>query len=195
MQSFLVSASVVALAEIGDKTQILSLILAARYRKPVPIILGVFAATLANHAVAGGVGLWLASVLQPALLNWMVVASFVLMAGWVLVPDKLSEGQVGMPKRPLGVFGTTLFTFFLAEMGDKTQVATVALAARFNDFIGVVSGTTLGMMLANIPVIYLGNRFADRLPARAVHIVAAVVFVVLGGLALRNAIVGTQPGA
>jgi Ca2+/H+ antiporter, TMEM165/GDT1 family len=195
MQAFLVSAGVVALAEMGDKTQILSLILAARYRKPVPIILGVLTATVANHAVAGGLGTWLASVLDPSILNWSIVASFILMAGWILVPDKLSEGQVTVPKQALGVFGTTVLAFFLAEMGDKTQVVTVALAARFRDFIAVVSGTTLGMMLANIPVIYLGHRFADRIPARSVHVLAALVFVVLGGLALRNALAGASPGA
>ncbi len=114
------------------------------------------------------------------------------MAGWILVPDHFSEGEVTMPKHPTGVFGTTVFAFFVAEMGDKTQVATVALAARFHDFIGVVGGTTLGMMLANVPVIYLGHRFADRLPAKAVHVVAALIFVLLGGLALRNAIAGTS---
>jgi putative Ca2+/H+ antiporter (TMEM165/GDT1 family) len=190
MQSFLVSTGVVALAEMGDKTQILSLILAARYRKPVPIILGVLAATLANHAAAGGIGTWLANVLDPSILNWAVVASFILMAVWILVPDKFSEGQVTVPKRPMGVFATTVVAFFLAEMGDKTQVVTVALAARFHDFIGVVSGSTSGMMLANIPVIYLGHRFADRIPAKAVHALAAVIFLVLGGLALRNALVG-----
>ncbi len=195
MQAFLVSAGVVALAEMGDKTQILSLILAARYRKPVPIILGVLTATVANHAVAGGLGTWLASVLDPSILSWSIVASFILMAGWILVPDKLSEGQVTVPKRAPGVFGTTVLAFFLAEMGDKTQVVTVALAARFHDFIAVVSGTTLGMMLANIPVIYLGHRFADRIPARAVHVLAALIFVVLGGLALRNALAGGSPGA
>jgi Ca2+/H+ antiporter, TMEM165/GDT1 family len=192
MQSFLVSTGVVALAEMGDKTQILSLILAARYRRPIPIIVGVLTATLANHAAAGAIGTWLASVLNPSILNWTIVASFILMAGWILVPDNFTEGEVIMPKHPMGVFGTTVFAFFLAEMGDKTQVATVALAARFHDFIGVVSGTTLGMMLANVPVIYLGHRFADRLPAKAVHVVAALIFVLLGGLALRNAIGGTS---
>jgi putative Ca2+/H+ antiporter (TMEM165/GDT1 family) len=195
MQSFLVATGVVALAEIGDKTQILSLMLAARYRKPVPIILGVLTATLANHAAAGGIGTWLASVLNPSVLNWTIVASFILMAGWVLVPDKLSDSELAVDKRPMGIFGTTAFAFFLAEMGDKTQVVTIALAARFHDFFGVVSGTTLGMMLANIPVIYLGHRFADRLPAKAVHIVAALIFVLLGGLALRNAITGTPLGS
>jgi putative Ca2+/H+ antiporter (TMEM165/GDT1 family) len=195
MQAFLVSTGVIALAEIGDKTQILSLILAARYRKPLPIILGVFTATLANHAVAGGIGTWLGQVLDPSLLNWMVVASFILMAGWILLPDKFDEEQVNLPKRALGVFGTTVFAFFLAEMGDKTQVVTVALAARFHDFVGVVSGTTLGMMLANVPVIYLGHRFADRIPAKAVHVLAAVILVLLGGLALRNALAGASLGS
>ena len=195
MQAFLVSTGVIALAEMGDKTQILSLILAARYRKPLPIILGVFTATLANHAVAGGIGTWLGQVLDPSLLNWFVVASFVLMAGWILLPDKFDEEQVNLPKRALGVFSTTVFAFFLAEMGDKTQVVTVALAARFHDFVGVVSGTTLGMMLANVPVIYLGHRFADRIPAKAVHVLAAVILVLLGGLALRNALAGASFGS
>jgi putative Ca2+/H+ antiporter (TMEM165/GDT1 family) len=194
MQAFLVSTGVIALAEIGDKTQILSLILAARYRKPLPIILGVFTATLANHAAAGGIGTWLGQVLDPSLLNWLVVASFILMAGWILLPDKFDEEQVNLPKRALGVFGTTVFAFFLAEMGDKTQVVTVALAARFHDFVGVVSGTTLGMMLANVPVIYLGHRFADRIPTKAVHVVAAVILVLMGGLALRNALAGASLG-
>ena len=195
MQAFLVSTGVIALAEIGDKTQILSLILAARYRKPLPIILGVFTATLANHAVAGGIGTWLGQVLDPSLLNWLVVASFILMAGWILLPDKFDEEQVNLPKRALGVFGTTVLAFFVAEMGDKTQVVTVALAARFHDFVGVVSGTTLGMMLANVPVIYLGHRFADRIPAKAMHVLAAVILVLLGGLALRNALAGASLGS
>jgi len=191
LQPFLVSSSLVALAEIGDKTQLLSLVLAARYRKPLPIVLGVLVATLVNHACAGGIGTLLAGVLSATVLNWAVVASFVLMAGWILIPDKLDEGEIAMPKRAMGVFSTTVFTFFLAEMGDKTQVVTIALAARYHDFFGVVGGTTLGMMLANVPVIYLGSRFADRLPAKAVHIVAAIIFVVLGGMALRSALVGT----
>ena len=190
MQSFLVSTGVVALAEIGDKTQLLSLVLAARYRKPIPIVLGVLTATLINHAAAGGFGTWLSGALKPAVLNWAIVASFILMAGWILVPDKLDTEEVVMPKQPMGIFFTTVVTFFLAEMGDKTQIVTIALAARFHDFIGVVAGTTLGMMLANVPVIYLGHSFADRLPAKAVHIIAAFIFVVLGGLALRNALAG-----
>ncbi|HZZ09137.1 MAG TPA: TMEM165/GDT1 family protein [Paraburkholderia sp.] len=188
MQSFLVSTSVVGLAEIGDKTQLLSLVLAARYRKPVPIILGVFAATLINHAASGALGAWLANVLSPTILNWAVVASFAVMAVWILIPDKLDGADAVSTQHPMGVFGTTAVTFFLAEMGDKTQVVTIALAARFHEFFGVVAGTTLGMMLANVPVIYLGHKFADRLPTKAVHILAAVIFVVLGGLALRTAL-------
>jgi putative Ca2+/H+ antiporter (TMEM165/GDT1 family) len=188
LQSFLTSTSVVALAEVGDKTQLLAVMLAVRYRRPVPIALGVLAATLANHAGAGGIGILLSSLLSPAVLNWCVVASFVLMAGWILVPDKLDTDDADLRPRALGVFGTTVLAFFLAEMGDKTQIATIALAARFQDFFGVVAGTTTGMMLANLPAIYLGHRFADRLPAKAVHAAAAVIFVVLGGLALRNAL-------
>jgi putative Ca2+/H+ antiporter (TMEM165/GDT1 family) len=185
-ESFLVSTGVVALAEVGDKTQLLSLVLAAKYRKPVPIILGVFAATLLSHAGAGGVGALLSDLLKPAILNWAVVASFALMAGWILVPDKLDNAQIS--KAHSGIFVTVALTFFMAEMGDKTQVATVALAAQFHRFFSVVAGTTFGMMIANVPVIFLGHRFADRLPAKAVHIVAALIFVVLGGLALRNAL-------
>ena len=191
LQSFLVSASVVALAEIGDKTQLLSLVLAARYRTPLPIVLGVLVATLANHAGAGGIGTLLAGWLSPSIMNWAIVVSFVLMAAWILVPDKLDEGEIAMPKKAMGVFGTTVFAFFLAEMGDKTQVVTIALAAQYRDFFGVVGGTTLGMMLANVPVIYLGSRFANRLHPKAVHIAASIIFVVLGGIALRNALVNT----
>jgi len=187
-EPLLVSTSIVALAEVGDKTQLLSLVLAAKYRKPLPIILGVFAATLVSHAGAGGVGALLSSVLSPAILNWAVVASFLLMAGWILVPDKLDDADAGLEKSHYGVFITVALAFFIAEMGDKTQIATVALAARFHEFTAVVAGTTLGMMIANVPVIFLGHRFADKLPAKAVHIVAAVMFVVLGGLALRTAL-------
>ena len=191
LQSFLVSTGVVALAEIGDKTQLLSLVLAARYRRPLPIVLGVLVATLANHGAAGGVGTLLADWLNPQVLNWVIVASFALMAGWILVPDKLDEDEIALPKKAMGVFGTTVFAFFLAEMGDKTQIVTVALAAQYQDLLAVVAGTTLGMMLANVPVIYLGSRFANRLNPKAVHIVAAVVFVVLGALALRSALMNT----
>ena len=191
LSSFLVSTGVVALAEIGDKTQLLSLILAARYRQPLPVVLGVFVATLINHAAAGGVGTLLAHWLNPSIMNWAVVASFALMAGWILIPDKLDADEIAMPKRAMGVFGTTVFAFFLAEMGDKTQIVTIALAAEYRDFASVVAGTTAGMLLANVPVIYLGSRFADRLNPKLVHRIASVVFVILGGLALYNALYPT----
>jgi putative Ca2+/H+ antiporter (TMEM165/GDT1 family) len=182
-QAFLISTGAVALAEIGDKTQLLSLVLAARYRKPVPIMLGVLAATLVNHACAGALGAWLGTLLTPGIMRWALGISFVVMGLWVLIPDKLDPSETNVGRSHLGVFGTTIATFFLAEMGDKTQIATVALAARFHDFFGVVAGTTLGMMLANVPAIWLGERFAHKLPTKAVHGVAAVLFVVLGALA------------
>jgi putative Ca2+/H+ antiporter (TMEM165/GDT1 family) len=183
-QAFLVSTGAVALAEIGDKTQLLSLVLAARYRKPVPIMLGVLAATLVNHACAGAIGAWLGALITPGIMRWALGVSFVVMGLWVLVPDKLDPKDTQVSRSHLGVFGTTIVTFFLAEMGDKTQIATVALAARFHDFFGVVAGTTLGMMLANVPAIVLGDRFAHRLPTKLVHGIAAALFVALGALAL-----------
>ncbi|RDU95682.1 TMEM165/GDT1 family protein [Trinickia dinghuensis] len=182
-QAFLISTGAVALAEIGDKTQLLSLVLAARYRKPVPIMLGVLVATLANHACAGAIGAWLGALITPGIMRWALGVSFVVMGLWILVPDKLDPDEANVSRSHLGVFGTTIVTFFLAEMGDKTQIATVALAARFHDFFGVVAGTTLGMMLANVPAILLGERFAHKLPTKAVHALAAVLFVVLGALA------------
>ena len=189
-ESFFVSTGVVSLAEIGDKTQLLALVLAAKYRKPVPIILGIFAASLLSHAGAGGVGTLLSDVLSPAILNWAVVASFVLMAGWILIPDKLDDAEGSISKGRSGIFLTVAISFFMAELGDKTQIATVALAAEFHRFLPVVAGTTLGMMIASVPVVFLGHRFADKLPAKAVHALAAVIFVVLGVMALRNAMVG-----
>ena len=183
MEAFLVSTGIVALAEIGDKTQLLSLVLAARFRKPWPIVLGILVATLVNHALAGAVGAWVTQVLGPDTLRWVLGVSFLAMAAWMLVPDKLDEGEADRVPR-LGVFGTTLVAFFLAEMGDKTQVATVMLAARFDAWAAVVAGTTLGMLLANAPVVWFGERITRRLPIRAVHVVGALVFVVLGGIAL-----------
>ncbi len=190
LDTLLTSTLVVTLAEIGDKTQLLSLALAARYRKSLPIVLAVLVATLVNHALAGGAGLLLAHWLDARILNWIVVASFALMAVWMLVPDKLDEASAARARSAGGVFMVTLVSFFIAEMGDKTQVATVALAARYGDFLAVVSGTTLGMMIANIPVIYLGQRFAERLPTRAVHVAGAAIFVVLGSLAVITALAG-----
>lgn len=188
MQSFLISTTVVGLAEVGDKTQLLSLILAARYRKPVPILLGVLSATLVNHTASGALGAWLAMSMNPAIINWAVVASFALMGIWILFPDRIDPNAGKLPVHALGVYGTTALTFFMAEMGDKTQVVTIALAARFHEVSPVVIGTTLGMMLANAPIIYLGHRYADRLPSRTVHLLAALIFVVLGGIALRTAL-------
>src|SRR5690349_3626842 len=185
-QAFLISTGAVALAEIGDKTQLLSLVLAARYRKPIPIMLGVLVATLANHAGAGAIGDWLGALVTPTIMRWALTISFIAMGIWVLIPDKLDANEANVARGRLGVFGATLVTFFLAEMGDKTQIATVALAARFHEFIGVVAGTTLGMMLANVPAILLGERFAHRLPTRTVHGIAAVMFVVLGAMALMG---------
>jgi putative Ca2+/H+ antiporter (TMEM165/GDT1 family) len=185
--AFLVSASAVALAEMGDKTQLLSLILAARYRKPIPIILGVLFATVVNHSGAGALGAWLGTLITPGIMRWALGASFVAMGLWILVPDKFDEDEAHLNRSRIsafGVFGKTVVTFFIAEMGDKTQIATIALAARFHDFFGVVIGTTLGMMIANVPAILLGDRFAHRLPTKLVHGIAAVMFVVLGAFAL-----------
>ncbi len=185
MEAFLVSTGIVALAEIGDKTQLLSLLLAARFRKPVPIILGILVATLFNHALAGAVGGWITQVLGPDILRWILGIGFIVMAGWMLIPDKLdADEQPSTAGGILGVFGTTLVAFFIAEMGDKTQIATVALAAQFTSVVAVVIGTTVGMMLANVPAVLLGGRFAGRLPVRLVHRIAASVFLVLGVLAL-----------
>ncbi|SFE06185.1 TMEM165/GDT1 family protein [Paracidovorax konjaci] len=183
MEAFLVSTSIVALAEMGDKTQLLSLVLAARFRKPWPIVLGILVATTANHALAGAVGAWVTTVIGPQMLRWILGLSFIAMAAWMLIPDKLDEDEAGGPPR-FGVFGTTLVAFFLAEMGDKTQVATVMLAAQYNAYAWVVAGTTLGMMLANAPVVWLGERITRRVPIRAVHVVSAVIFLVLGLIAL-----------
>ena len=176
------STGVVALAEIGDKTQLLSFLLAARFRKPAPIVLGILVATLLNHALAGALGTLVTAWLGPDALRWVLGVSFVLMAAWILVPDELDAEDAQLPR--LGVFGATLVAFFLAEMGDKTQVATVALAARYGEFALVVLGTTLGMMLANVPAVLLGERIAHRMPVRLVHAVAAAVFAVIGVVTL-----------
>ncbi|WP_269532092.1 TMEM165/GDT1 family protein [Chitinimonas sp. BJYL2] len=184
MEAFLISTGVVALAEIGDKTQLLALILAARYRKPLPIVAGIFVATVINHALAGAVGTWLMQLIGPETMRWILGISFIAMAGWMLIPDKLDDDDTRYTER-FGVFGTTVFVFFLAEMADKTQIATVALAARFAaDYWWVIAGTTVGMMLANAPVVWLGERAAKALPVHLVHRVAASIFVVLGLIAL-----------
>jgi putative Ca2+/H+ antiporter (TMEM165/GDT1 family) len=186
MEAFIVSTGIVALGEMGDKTQLLALVLAARFRRPWPIVAGILVATLANHAAAGAVGGWVAAQLGPDLLRWVVGGGFVLMAAWMLVPDRLDEDP-GAAKAPrFGVFGTTVVAFFLAEMGDKTQIATVALAARFPELWAVVAGTTLGMMLANVPAVFLGDRVARAVPMRMVHGVSAAIFALLGALTLLN---------
>lgn len=178
MEAFLVSTGIVALAEIGDKTQLLAFILAAKFRKPVPIIVGILVATLVNHGFAGAVGTWVTTLVGPETLRWVLGVSFIAMAIWTLIPDKFDEEDAKLAR--FGVFGTTVVAFFLAEMGDKTQIATVALAAQYQDLAVVVAGTTFGMMLANVPAVILGDRIAHQMPVRLVHAVAAAIFAILG---------------
>jgi putative Ca2+/H+ antiporter (TMEM165/GDT1 family) len=178
MEAFFVSVAVVAIAEIGDKTQLLALMLAARYRKPLPIILGIFCATLANHAIAALVGAEVAAWVGPHIMRWILGGLFIVMAGWCLIPDKADDGP--QAARKAGAFLATLVAFFLVEIGDKTQIATVALAARFNSLVFVTAGTTIGMLLANAPVVLFGDAIARRLPLHIVRIVAALLFLVLG---------------
>lgn len=185
MEAFLVSTGVVALAEIGDKTQLLAFLLAAKFRRPLPIVLGILAATLANHALAGALGAWLTTLVTPEILRWGLGIGFLAMAAWMLIPDTLDADDAQLPK--LGVFAATFVVFFVAEMGDKTQIATVVLAARYGDFLWVVAGTTAGMMIANAPAVYLGERFASHMPVKRVHALAAVIFAVLGVAVLLGA--------
>lgn len=179
MEAFLVSTGIVALAEMGDKTQLLAFLLAARFKRPLPIILGILAATLLNHGLAGALGTFITTLIRPDVLRWVVGVSFIAMAVWTLIPDKIEDEESQLSGK-LGVFGATLITFFLAEMGDKTQIATVALAAHFANPLWMVAGTTLGMMIADVPAIFLGNKFADRIPMKLVHGTAAALFAVLG---------------
>ena len=185
MEAFLISTGIVALAEIGDKTQLLAFILAAKFRKPVPIIIGILIATLANHGFAGAIGTWVTTLLSPEALRWILGVSFIAMAVWTLIPDKFDEDDAKLAR--YGVFGTTLIAFFLAEMGDKTQVATVALAAQFQSLFWVVAGTTIGMMIANVPAVIMGDRIAHKLPVALVHRIAAAIFAVLGVVTLLGA--------
>ena len=187
MEAFLVSTGIVALGEMGDKTQLLALLLAAKFKKPVPIILGILVATLANHAAAGALGGWVAGLMGPQLLRWVIGGSFLAMAAWMLVPDKLDDDGTAGGAQRFGIFGTTVIAFFLAEMGDKTQIATVALAARYPSLLAVVAGTTLGMLLANVPAVLLGDQIARRVSMPLVHAVAAGIFAVLGALTLLGA--------
>lgn len=183
MEAFLVSTGIVTLAEMGDKTQLLALILAARFRKPWPIVLGIFVATVINHTIAGALGAWLTTIVGPDVLRWVLGGSFIAMAAWMLVPDKMDDEETSDAPR-FGVFGTTVLAFFLAEMGDKTQIATVMLAAQYSTWVWVVAGTTMGMMLADAPVVWLGDKITKLVPIRVVHVVSAIIFLVLGLLAL-----------
>ena len=184
MEAFLVSTGIVALAEIGDKTQLLAFILAAKFRKPVPIIAGILVATIANHAFASALGSWITAMVAPETMRWALGLSFMAMAIWTLIPDKFEEDDAKLAR--YGVFGTTLIAFFLAEMGDKTQIATVALAAQYQSLISVVAGTTLGMMIANVPAVLMGDRIAHKMPVRLVHAIAAAIFAVLGVMTLAG---------
>jgi Ca2+/H+ antiporter, TMEM165/GDT1 family len=179
MESLFVSTGVVALAEIGDKTQLLAFILAARFKKPLPIILGILCATVVNHGLAGAVGAWITAHVSQDVLRWVLGASFIGMAIWTLIPDKIEDEETQVAQR-LGVFGATLVTFFLAEMGDKTQIATVALAAHYQSAVLVVIGTTLGMLVADVPAVFIGDRLANRIPMKLVHSIAAAIFLLLG---------------
>ncbi|MBS1208327.1 MAG: hypothetical protein H6R19_725 [Proteobacteria bacterium] len=185
MEAFLVSTGIVALAEMGDKTQLLALVLAARLKKPLPICLGIFAATLVNHACAAAVGQWITTYLGADALRWILGISFIAMAGWMLIPDKLDDDASSKPQR-FGAFLTTLIAFFIVEMGDKTQIATVALAAKYTSLVAVVAGTTCGMLLANVPVVYFGDKLTRLVPIKVVHIICALIFVALGLAALLN---------
>ena len=183
MEALYISTGVVALAEMGDKTQLLAFILAARFKKPVPIILGILCATLVNHGLAGALGAWITSVISPDAMRWVLGLSFIGMAIWTLIPDKIEEEETQVAQK-LGVFGATLVTFFLAEMGDKTQIATVALAAHYGAPLLVVIGTTLGMLIADVPAVFVGNKFAAKIPMKLVHTIAAGIFAVMGLLTL-----------
>ena len=183
--TILISTGVVALAEMGDKTQLLAFLLAARFKKPVPIILGILLATIVNHGFAGALGVWITTLLSPNTLGWILGLSFIAMAIWTLKPDEIEEDEAKIAGR-FGVFGATTITFFLAEMGDKTQIATMALAANYSSVILVVIGTTLGMMIADVPAVFIGTKFAQKVSMKLVHGIAAAVFAVLGVITLLN---------
>jgi Ca2+/H+ antiporter, TMEM165/GDT1 family len=183
MEAFLISTGVIALAEIGDKTQLLAFILAARFKKPLPIIAGILVATVINHGLAGALGAWITTVISPDVMRWVLGGSFLAMAVWTLIPDKIEEEETQIAHR-LGVFGATFVTFFLAEMGDKTQIATVAMAAHYAAPVLVIMGTTLGMLIADVPAVFVGNKFAAKIPMKLVHSIAAGIFAVMGLLTL-----------
>jgi Ca2+/H+ antiporter, TMEM165/GDT1 family len=183
MESLLISTGVVTLAEIGDKTQLLAFILAARFKRPLPIIAGIFVATIFNHGLAGALGSFITTLLSPDTLRWVLGLGFIGMAIWTLIPDEIEEEEAQVASK-MGVFGATLVTFFLAEMGDKTQIATVALAAHYPSPWQVVAGTTLGMLIADVPAVFVGNKFAEKIPMKLVHGIAAAIFAVMGILTL-----------
>ncbi len=183
--TILLSTGVVALAEMGDKTQLLAFLLAARFKKPLPIIIGILVATIVNHGFAGALGAWITTLLTPTALGWILGISFIAMAIWILIPDKIEEDEASIAGR-FGVFGATTITFFLAEMGDKTQIATVALAAHYSSVILVVIGTTLGMMIADVPAVFIGTKFAQKVSMKLVHGISAAVFAILGIISLLN---------
>jgi putative Ca2+/H+ antiporter (TMEM165/GDT1 family) len=178
MEAFLVSTTVVTIGEIGDKTQLLALMFAARFQGPIPIVLGIFAATLANHTLAGLVGGWIRQTVSPEYLRWGLGASFIAIALWALKPDNIDDDA--RPTGNYGVFAVTLIAFFLAEIGDKTQIATVMLAAKFPSLPAVVGGTTLGMLIADVPAVFLGAMVSDKIPFRAVRFTTAAIFAALG---------------
>ena len=183
MEALFVSTGVVALAEIGDKTQLLAFILAARFKKPVPIIFGILCATIINHGLAGALGAWITSSVSPEVLRWILGASFIGMAIWTLIPDRIEEEETQIARKT-GVFLATFITFFLAEMGDKTQIATIAMAAHYATPLLVVVGTTLGMLIADVPAVFVANKFAEKIPMKLVHSIAASIFLVMGLLTL-----------
>ena len=190
LEALLVSTAVVAVGELGDKTQLLALILAARYNRPWPIIAGIFVATLVNHAIAGWVGNWVRGVVPPDVMRWLLALSFFAVAAWALKPDKLDDKDAP-PASRWGVFGVTVVAFFLVEIGDKTQIATVMLAAKFSSLAAVVAGTTLGMLLVNVPTVFIGRAAAEKIPFRAVRMAAAALFA---GLGLWVLLVPSLPG-
>lgn len=177
--ALLVSTGVIALAEIGDKTQLLAFLLATRFKKPLPIIIGITLATLINHGMAGAVGGWITANVDREILRWILGASFIAMAVWTLIPDKIDDEETKLATK-LGVFGATFVTFFLAEMGDKTQIATIAMSAHYADVLMVVAGTTLGMLIADVPAVFAGDKLAQKIPMKWVHRVAAASFAILG---------------
>mgnify|MGYP006188912729 FL=1 len=189
--ALLVSTGVIALAEIGDKTQLLAFLLATRFKKPIPIIIGITLATLINHGLAGAVGGWITANVDPSVLRWILGASFIAMAVWTLIPDKIEDEETQLATK-LGVFGATFVTFFLAEMGDKTQIATVAMSAHYNDVLMVVAGTTLGMLIADVPAVFAGDKLAEKIPMKLVHRIAAAMFAALGVATLLG--VGSELG-